>query len=163
MQEVRHLHIQKQRLVGILDIEGVETSVLRNHGHIRLVVKIFDSGFHADDILSPVSLSRNQVRRPQIHIAHCGREKYVDGLVISDLKPVRRYHPVEHQLACQTVVEVAVLVLLRIDILLQGQSVRMSAVRFFGYGGDRIRNMHGGTVVPAVLKFLCVRRTHDAQ
>ena len=126
-------------------------------------MEIFDSGLHADDILRPVSLSRNQIGRTQIHIADRCREKDMYRLVVSHLQPMRRYHTVEHQLACKAVIEVSVLVLLRIDILLQGQSVRMSAVRFFGYGGDRIRNMHGGTVVPAVLKFLCVRRTHDAQ
>ncbi len=61
MDEVAHLHIEQQRFGGILHVEGVETPVLRYHGHIRFIREIAHGGLHADNILGTVGFTRNQV------------------------------------------------------------------------------------------------------
>ena len=61
MDEVTHLHIQQQGLIGILDIEGVKISVFGNDRHVGLLPEMAGRGFHADDILGTVSLAGNQV------------------------------------------------------------------------------------------------------
>ena len=56
----------------------------------------------------------------------------MDGLVVGHFQTVRRYHAVEGQLARQTVIQVAVRLLLRIDLLRQGR-LFTSVGRFNGY------------------------------
>ena len=80
-------------------------------------------------------------------------------LVVSHFQPMRRYHTVEHQLACKAVIEVSVLSLLRIDILLQGQPVSC----LFGGCRNFLRNLRNAVAVLIILHFLRVCRTHGAQ
>ena len=63
MDEVAHLHVEQQRFGGVLHVEGVETAVLRDDGHIRFVGKISHGSLHADDVLRSVGFPGNQVGR----------------------------------------------------------------------------------------------------
>jgi len=63
MDEVAHLHIEQQRFGGIFHVEGIETPVLRYHGHIGFVREVPHGSLHADDILRSVGFARNQVGR----------------------------------------------------------------------------------------------------
>ena len=68
MDEVAHLHIQQQRLVGILDIERVKIPVLGNHAHVRLVTEMLPRGLHPDHVLRAVSLAGYQVGGTEVHV-----------------------------------------------------------------------------------------------
>ena len=107
MNEVRHLHVQKQRLIGILDIKGVKSTVLRDHTHVRLLPEVLDRRFYTDDVLRPICLSCNEVGRTQIHIAYSGGEDDVHRLVVGDFQAVRRYHTLEGDFTCQSLIEVS--------------------------------------------------------
>jgi len=63
MDEVTHLHVEQQRFIGIFHVEGIETPVLRYHGHIGFVREVPHGRFHADDVLRSVGFTRNQVGR----------------------------------------------------------------------------------------------------
>ena len=134
VDKVLHLHVQDKRLVGVLHVKGIEAAILRDDAHVRLAAEVPDRRLHADDVLRAVRLARYQVGRTQVHVAHRRRKQDVDGLVIRDFQTVRRYHAVEHQLLRQTVVQVAVLLRLRIDILHQFQPVLL------GGGGAVVRH-----------------------
>ena len=130
MDKVLHLHIEDKRLIGILDIEGVETAVLRNDRHIGLVLEVLHGRLDTDNILRTVSLARNQIGRTQINISHFRREDYMYRLVIGNFQTVWRYHTVKGQFAAQSVVHIAVLFLLGIDLLCQGQFLRYIVVYY---------------------------------
>ena len=121
VDEVAHLHVEQQRLLGILHVERVKAAVLRDDAHVRLVLEVLHGRLHADHVLRTVRLARYQVGRAQIHIAHLCREDDVYGLVVRHLQPVGRNHAVEGQLLRQPVIQVAVRLLLRIDLLGQGR------------------------------------------
>ena len=109
MDKVLHLDIQEQRLVRILDIEGIETAAFGDHRHVCLVTEILDHGLHADDILCPVRFSCHKVRGAEIHITDGGREDDVCGLVVGHFQTIRGNHPVKGEFPGQTVIEVAIL------------------------------------------------------
>ena len=119
VNEVLHLDIQEQRLIGVLHIEGVETATLGNHRHIGLISEVLDCSLHTNHILRAIGLACNKVRRAEIHIAYCRREDDVSSLVVCHLQAVRRNHTVKGQLLCQTVINVTIL-LLRIDVRSEG-------------------------------------------
>ena len=121
VDEVAHLHIEQQRLLGILHVERVKAAVLRDDAHVRLVLEVLHGRLHTDHVLRTVRLARYQVGRSQIHIAHLRRKDDVYGLVVCHLQPVGRYHAVEGQLLRQPVIQVAIHLLLRIDLLGQGR------------------------------------------
>ena len=125
MDEVAHLDIEQQRFVGVFHIEGIERAVLGNDRHIGLRAEIAHGGLHADHVLRAVSLARDKVRRAEIDVAHRRRKDDVYGLVVGNLQAVRRNHAVERELFRQAVIEVAVLLFLRIDLLLQGDLPRL--------------------------------------
>ena len=104
MDEVAHLHIQQQRLVGILDVEGVKVPVFGNHAHIGLAVEMFPGCLHTDDILRTVCLARYQIWGTQIYISYRGRENHVDGLIVSDFQAVRGNHLAESDFTAQSIV-----------------------------------------------------------
>ena len=95
MDKVLHLHIQKQRFIGVLDIEGVKAAALGDDRHIRLVTEILHHGFHADDILRTVSLACHEIRGTEIHITYSRREDDVGCLVVGHFQTVGRHHPVK--------------------------------------------------------------------
>ena len=130
VDKVLHFHIEDKRLIGILDIEGVETAVLRNDRHIGLVMEVLYGRLYTDNILSTVSLACNQIGRTQVHITHFRRKEDMHRLIISYFQTVRRYHTVKSQLAAQSVIHVAVLFLLGIDLLCQGQLLRHIVVYY---------------------------------
>ena len=117
VNEVVHLDIQQQWFVCILHIECIEVPALRNDGHICLALEILDRSLYSDDILGTVSLACNQIGRTQINISHRRREDNMHGLVVCNLQPVRRNHPVKGEFSCQTIIEVAILFHLRIHLL----------------------------------------------
>ena len=121
MDEVLHLHVEHQRLVGIFHVERIIGAVLRDDAHVRFRAEVPYRRLHADDVLRTVCLARYEVGRTQVHIAHRRGEQDMHRLVIRDLQTVRRYHAVEHQLLRQPVVQVAVLFRLRTDLLRQFQ------------------------------------------
>ena len=59
MDEVAHLHIQKQRLIRIFHIEGIKRAVFGNYGHIGFAGEVPDGSLHADDVLRTVGFSGN--------------------------------------------------------------------------------------------------------
>ena len=122
MNKIGHLDVEQQRLVGILDIEGVETSAFGNHRHVGLLTEILSRSLDTDDVLRTVRLARNQIRRTEIHVTDSRGKDDMGRLVIRHFQTVRRNHPVKGELSGQPVIEVAVL-LLRIDIRLQGQII----------------------------------------
>ena len=145
MDEVLHLHIEQQRFVGVFHVERIIGPVLRDDAHVRLRAEVPYRRLHADDVLRTVSLARDKVRRAQVHIAHCRGKQDMHRLVIRDLQTVRRYHAVKHKLPGQSVIQVAVLLRLRIDVLYQFQLLRLRG---------------GGAVV---FHFLCVSCTDNAR
>ncbi len=70
VDEVAHLHVEQQRFLGIFHVEGVETAVLGDDGHIRLVLEVLDGRLHTDDVLRSVGFPGYQVRRAQVDVAH---------------------------------------------------------------------------------------------
>ena len=104
MDEILHLHIQDQRLVGILDIESVEAAALGDDRYVGLVAEPLYGRFHADHVLRSVSLPRDKVGRAEIHILHRCREDDMDRLVVSHFQTVRGNHAVERQFFGKTVV-----------------------------------------------------------
>ena len=119
VNKVLHLDIQEQRLIGVFHIECVETAALGNHRHIGLIAEVLDCSLHTNHILRAIGLASNKVRRAKIHIAYCCREDDVGSLVVCHLQAVRRNHTVKGQFLCQTVIDVAIL-LLRIDVRSEG-------------------------------------------
>ena len=85
VDEVAHLHVEQQRLLGILHVEGIEAAVLRDDAHVRLVLEVLHGRLHTDHVLRTVRLARYQVGRAQIHIAHLCRKDDVYGLVVCHL------------------------------------------------------------------------------
>ena len=71
------LHVEQQRFGGVLHVEGVETAVLRDDGHIRFVGKIPYGSLHTDDV--PVSYT---------HL----RTDYEHDLSNADSQVQRTYH-----------------------------------------------------------------------
>ena len=128
MDKVFHLDIQKQRLVGVLDIEGVETAAFGDDRHVGLVTEILYHSLHTDDILRAVSLACHKVRGTEVHITHRRGEDDVGRLVVGHFQTVGRHHPVKGQFTGQAVIEVAVF-LLRIEIL-----DRCDMIRYCRYG-----------------------------
>ena len=63
MDEVAHLHVEKQRFGGVLHVKSIETPVLRDYRHIGFVREVTHGSFHADDVLRSVGFTRNQVGR----------------------------------------------------------------------------------------------------
>ena len=63
MDEVAHLHVEQQRFGGVLHVEGIETPVLRDDGHVGLVREVPYGSLHADDVFRTVRLARYQVGR----------------------------------------------------------------------------------------------------
>ena len=63
MDEVAHLHVEQQRFGGVFHVEGVETPVLRDDGHVGFVREIPHGSLHADDVLRTVGFARNQIGR----------------------------------------------------------------------------------------------------
>ena len=119
VDKVLHLDIQEQRLIGVFHIECVETATLGNHRHIGLIAEVLYRSLHTNHILRAVGLACNEIRRAEIDIAYCRREDDVGSLVVCHLQAVRRNHTVKGQLLCQTVIDVAIL-LLRIDVRSEG-------------------------------------------
>ena len=104
MDEVAHLHIQKQRLIRIFHIESIKRAVLRNYGHVGFTGEVPDGSLHTDDVLRTVGFPGNQVGRAQVHIAHFRGEEDMHGLAVCHLQTVGRYHAVKGQFPGQTVV-----------------------------------------------------------
>ena len=63
MDEVLHLNIEFVRLLGVLHIKSVETTVFRYHRHVRLALEPSFRGLHTDDVLRTVGLARHDVSR----------------------------------------------------------------------------------------------------
>ena len=70
VDEVAHFHIEQQRFLSVFHVEGVETAVLGDDGHVRLVLEVLDRRLHADYVLRAVGFPGYQVRRSQIDVAH---------------------------------------------------------------------------------------------
>ncbi len=104
MDEVAHLHVQQQRLVGILDVECVKVAVLGYHAHIGFTAEMFPGRLHTDDVLRTVCLARYQVGGTQIHVSYGRGENYMYGLVIRDFQTMRGNHLAEADLAAQSLV-----------------------------------------------------------
>ncbi|GFI07505.1 hypothetical protein IMSAGC006_02262 [Muribaculaceae bacterium] len=107
MDEILHLHIEDQRLVGILDIESVEAAALGDDRYVGLVAEPLYGRLHADHVLRSVSLPRDKVGRAEIDILNRRREDDMDRLVVSHFQTVRGNHAVECQFPGKTVVEVS--------------------------------------------------------
>ena len=97
MDEITHLHIQQQRLIGILHVEGIEVPVFGYYRHIGLLPEIACRG-----------LAGYQVCRTEIHILDRSRENDMDGLVIRYFQSVRRNHLAETDLAGQPLIIIRV-------------------------------------------------------
>ena len=104
MDEITHLHIQQQRLVGILHVECIEVPVFGYYRHIGLLPEIACRGLYSDYILGTVGLAGYQVCRTEIHILDRSRENDMDGLVIRYFQSVRRNHLAETDLAGQPLI-----------------------------------------------------------
>ena len=63
MDEVAHLHVEKQRFGGVLHVKSIETPVLRDYRHIGFVREVPHGSFYSDDVLRSVGFARNQVGR----------------------------------------------------------------------------------------------------
>lgn len=61
VDDVRHLPVEQERLVGIAHVKGVEAAVFGDDAHVRLPLKALDGGFHTDDILRSVHLPGDKV------------------------------------------------------------------------------------------------------
>ena len=104
MDEVAHLHVQQQRLVGILDVECVKVAVLGYHAHIGFTAEMFPGRLHTDDVFRTVRLARYQVGGTQIHVSYGRGENYMYSLVIRDFQTMRGNHLAEADLAAQSLV-----------------------------------------------------------
>ena len=104
VNDVRHLHVEQQRLVGIAHIKSVEAAIFGDDAHVRLPLKALDSGFHADDILRSVRLTGDEVGRAEVYVAHLCGEEDVHRFSVGHFQPVGRYHPLEGQLSRQSVI-----------------------------------------------------------
>ena len=104
VDEVRHLHVEQQRLVGIAHVESVEAAIFGDDAHVRLPLKALDGGFYADDILRSVRLTGNEVGRAEVYVAHFCGEEDVHCLSVGHFQPMGRYHPLEGQLPRQPVI-----------------------------------------------------------
>ncbi len=65
MDEVAHLHVQQQRLVGILDVECVKVAVLGYHAHIGFTAEMFPGRLHTDDVFRTVALPAIRLGEPK--------------------------------------------------------------------------------------------------
>ena len=139
MDEVLHLDVEQQGFVGILHIEGVETSAFGNHRHVGLLTEIPHRGLDTDDVLRAVGLARNQVRGTEVHIAHSRGEDDVGGLPVCHFQAIGRNHPVKGEFPGQPVVDVPVL-LSGIDIRFQGQIIYGRGISRLCMGTRNARN-----------------------
>ena len=109
MDEVLHLDVQFVRLLGVLHVECIKTTIFRDNAHVCLALEPSLGSLDSNHILCTVSLASHDVGRTQVHVGYGGREDNMHGLVEGHLQSVRRNHAVVCNTSRQPLKQVAIL------------------------------------------------------